>query len=248
MPLFPLSPPNLCTSLFFTANSNMFFFFSCPLALYSGNDNPGKAYHWLFRFRISPHKARGCSRGGHRVRRGGDVRLVQEACWPSSQDQHQARAAGGPADGPVPAEASASPVSGSGAGTTLQSWPSLDKGAGLLSSCMDQSQPQGSRDVALDAVKSVGTGQYPKRDTAELSDADVPGGWRVRAPSWGGVLSAAAASTHTPPLLSPAGIHTRGSVTTGCPVCVFTASFCRCVKAPWVTSLLHHLPPCPSML
>ena len=30
MPLFPLSPPNLCTSLFFTANSNIFFFFSAP--------------------------------------------------------------------------------------------------------------------------------------------------------------------------------------------------------------------------
>lgn len=143
------------------------------------------------------------------------MRLVQEACWPSSQDQHQAQAAGGPADGPVPAEASASPISGSGAGTTLQSWPSLDKGAGLLSPCVDQSQPQGSRGVALDAVVSVGTGQYPKRNTAELSDADVSGGWRVRAPSWGGVLSAAAASTHRPPLLSPAGIQMRGSVTTG---------------------------------
>ena len=144
------------------------------------------------------------------------MRLVQEACWPSSQNQHQSRVAGGPADGPVPAEASsASPVSGSGAGTTLQSWPSLDKGAGLLCPCVDQSRPQGSRDVALDMVEPVGIGQCLKRDTAELSDAGVSGGSRVRAPSWGGVLSAAAASTHRSPLSSPAGIQTRGSVETG---------------------------------
>ena len=81
--------------------------------------------------------------------------------------------AGVPADGPIPAEASASSVSGSGAGTTLPSWLSLDKG---------MAWPQVSRGGTLGAVESMGTGHFPKRDS-ELSGSNVSGESGVRAPS-----------------------------------------------------------------